>query len=230
MGKIAQKKTKRRREHEKRARSRARAIATYDDTVRRGYTDLAERYEAAAPADRRAIEARMAALVDVAAADPARVAAAAVVARNITAAPIGRDHTAGTATAPDEYPHLYALVGRVLVGLRAMVPDACPHLSVNAPLAAVCVDEPNTVMCIACIETHVADAHDQVWEHQCSECGSVDLRGINPVMPTPTVGLPVRVGGEVQVFIPPVMLIGLGVCNPCRLAVGKKRARGGGAS
>lgn len=229
MGRQAKIKVKRRREEQKRNRLRHRAYDAFDDTARTASAKLVETYETAGTADRRALEARVADIAEAAGADPRRVLGAINLARRIAAAPIGRGGMSGSAVADGEFPHLRARLEAALDAINRTVPAACPHLTPDSPVAAICVDEPGEAMCQDCQDVHFADAHPSEWNHTCLECGGVDLRGISPVMPTPLVGLPVRFGDEARPFLSPVVITGLGMCNPCRLAAGRKRKIAGGA-
>lgn len=230
MGKQANKKIKQRRAEQKRSKLRARASGVFDTLGANANAAMARTYESAAPADRRAIEARVAELTQTVETNPARAAAALDLARKIAAAPIGRGGMSGSAIGAGEFPNLRATFEAALTTLHNTVPDACPHLTPDSIVAAVCVDEPGAVMCGDCQDAHVTEAHPPEWNHACLECGGVDMRGISPAMPTPIVGLPVRFAGGVRLFISPVVVTGLGICNPCRLATGKRRARAGGGS
>ena len=225
MGKQAKLKERRRREEQKRGKVRRRAYDTFDNTARTAAAKLAEVYEASGTADRRALKARAAEIAEAVTTDPQRVATAVTLARRITAAPIGRGGMPGSAVADDGLPNLRARIDAALDTVHRTVPAACPHLTPDDAVAAICVDEPGTAMCGDCQDAHVTQAHPPEWNHQCLECGGIDMRGISPVMPTPIVGLPVRFGGEEKLFIAPVVITGLGVCNPCRLAVGRRRER-----
>lgn len=216
---------KARRADQKRSKARTRAVAVLDDLERQSVADLADAYAAGTAADRKAIEARYAEAAELIAADPLRARTAIATAREIVAAPIGRNRQAGRTFDDEELPRLHAKVRTGLTALRTTVPDACAHLTPQSPIALACLDEPGTVMCGDCCQEHSLDGHGPEWDYQCLECGGVDMRGISPVMVTPILGLPVRFGGEVAVFIAPVVMTGLGVCNPCRLAAGKKRDR-----
>lgn len=225
MGKQADKKLKQRRAEQKRSKLRTRAGATFDKLGSDANAAMARVYETAAPADRRGIEARVAELAETVGSNPARAVAALNLARKIAAAPIGQGGMPGSAIGDGEFPNLRARFEAALDTVHAVVPDTCPHLTPDSAVAAVCVDEPGVVMCGNCQEAHVTEAHPPEWNHTCLECGRVDMRGISPAMPVPIVGLPVRFGGEVRLFISPVVVTGLGICNPCRLAVGKRRGR-----
>lgn len=228
MGRQADKKVKQRRAEQKRSRLRTRASAVFDTVGATANTAITRTYESAGPADRRAIEARVAELARTVEADPARAVAALDLARQITAAPIGRGGMPGSAIGDGEFPKMRARLESALAALHDTVPDACPHLTPDSVVAAACADEPGTVMCGDCQDAHVTEAHPPEWNHACVECGGVDMCGISPAMPTPIVGLPVRFGVGVRLFMSPVVVTGLGVCNPCRLAAGRKRDRGDG--
>ncbi len=228
MGKRADKKVKQRRAEQKRSKLRARGYTqnngvwpiTKDDAVN---TAMARTYESAAPADRRAIEARIAELAKTVGSDPARAVAALGLARKIAATPIGRGGMSGSAIGAGEFPNLRATFEVALATLHNTVPDACPHLTPDSIVAAVCVDEPGTVMCGDCQDAHVTEAHPPEWNHACLECGGVDMRGISPAMPVPIVGLPVRFDGGVRLFISPVVVTGPGSAT----RAGWPRAKGG---
>src|SRR5438270_8527893 len=124
MGRQADKKVKQRRAEQKRSKLRSRATTVFDTVGATANTAIAQAYESAAPADRRAIEARVAELARTVKADPARAAAALDLARQITAAPIGRGGMSGSAIGAGEFPNLRATFEAALGTLHETVPDA----------------------------------------------------------------------------------------------------------
>jgi len=230
MGKQANKKLKHRRFEQKRSNARRRASAVVNDSLRDVLSQTADYLRTAPAADIKALEATLAEALEEAAAHPERVAAAAHMARKVFTAPLTKDNRAASPTLPGDFPAIEAKTAETHTALRAQVPVACPHLGFDAPLGAVCVDEADTIMCPNCLDDHMRNGHTREWDRTCSECGGVDMRGISAINTLPAMGVPVRFGNEVRVFIAPVMLTGLGLCNPCRLAAGKKRVRAGGGS
>lgn len=230
MGKQADKKLKHRRFEQKRSDARRRALGTVDNFYRDTHKQTVAYVETAPPADVKALEATVVEALEEAVAHPERVAAAVQTARKVFSAPLTKDNVAASPTRPGDFPAIEAKASGTHAALRARVPVACPHLGPGAPLGAVCVDEPDTVMCPDCLDDHMRNDHTAEWDRTCSECGGVDMRGISVINTLPAMGVPVRFDDEVRVFIAPVMLTGLGLCNPCRLAAGKKRARAGGGS
>lgn len=230
MGKQADKKLKHRRFEQKRSNARRRALGTVDDFYREAQKQAFTYVETAPPADVKALEATLVEALEEAVAHPEQVAAAVHMARKVFTAPLTKDNRAASPTLPGDFPAIEAKAAGTHAALRAQVPVACPHLRPDFPLGAVCVDEADTIMCPDCLDDHMHNGHTVEWDRTCSECGGVDMRGISAINTLPAMGVPVRFGTEVRVFIAPVMLTGLGLCNPCRLAAGKKRARTGGGS
>lgn len=223
MGKQARLKEKHRREEQLRAKGRKRAVAHADAAARRVVNQLVETFETAPLADRKAIEASLAEVAAQIEADPAQAALALVNYRRIiTATPPGGRH--GKPVTPGELPHLAAKLAAAQNTLYGSVPTACQHLKPSDPAAYLCIDEPDRILCAECSSQHGA-SHPPEWDFQCLECGGVDLRGISVCTVPPLVGLPVRFGTEDRSFISPVIVTGIGVCNSCRLGVGKKRDR-----
>lgn len=230
MGKQADKKLKHRRFEQKRSDARRRATAVADGFLRDVQNEAATYIKTAPPADLKALEASLVEFAEAATDHPERVVAAVHMARKVFTAPLTKNNRAASPTQPGDFPTIEAKATGTHAALRAQVPVACPHLRPDAPLGAVCVDEGGTVMCPNCLDDHMRNGHTAEWDRTCSECSGVDMRGISTINTLPAMGVPVRFGSEVRVFIAPVMLTGLGLCNPCRLAAGKKRVRAGGAA
>lgn len=229
MGKQADKKLKQRRAAQKRSNAHRRALATADNHVR-NVSEKAAEYMATAPAaDVKALEAELFEFLE-AAGSPERLMAAVEMARKVFAAALTKDCRAASPSLPGDFPAIENKARTAITALRNGVPAACPHLWPEAPLGMACVDESDTIMCPDCLDDHMHNGHTAEWDRTCSECGGVDMRGISVINTLPVMGVPARFGDEVRVFVPPVMLTGLGLCNPCRLAAGKKRARMGGGS
>lgn len=225
MGRQAQAKLKHRRAEQKRSKLRARALTVLDDTFAEASARVAAIYQNATPAGREALDSRFAEWAEAYDANPVGAAEAARMAQRIVALPVSRGGTAGAAAAKGDYPRLRAKVIAALETLHGSALSACLHLAPNSPAAAVCIDEPCVALCTDCMDTHLRSDHPPSWNHQCLDCGSVDMRGISPVMIPPMLGMPIRFGDQEQLFIGPVVMTGLGICNPCRLSTGKRRSR-----
>ncbi len=227
MGKQATKKLKRRQLDQKRGDARRRALAAMNDHLGNLSRQAEAHYEAANPADRKALEAFVAEIVDETGGNPYRLAQGLATARQVFAAPLTKDQQAASPTPPGQFPNVESTVRNALLKIRNDVPNACPHLTPDSTLGMVCVDEADTIMCPDCFSHHCATAHTPEWDRTCTECGSVDLRGISVANTMPVLGVAITFGNEVHRFLSPVMICGLGLCNPCRLAAGRKRKLAG---
>lgn len=185
-----------------------------------------EDYVANGPiADSKALAARISELNDALCAKPEQAAAAAAAIQTYTELAAVRSHGSTALNDDLSLPRVNDKIRSVYASLGTDTPRTCTHLTPTATSAAVCVDEPWIVLCSECITSHGAKDHTREWDDRCSECGRVDMRGTCGLNITPVLGAPIRFTTGVELFLSPVIITGLAICERCRLSAGQKRTR-----
>lgn len=125
---------------------------------------------------------------------------------------------------PTRLPDLLARTDRAVARLAATEPSvACPHLAAimrRGLCGVVCAEHPGAgILCPDCHVEH-AERHTDAVEHTCDRCGDrVDV--IRSVVGRASVSITtITTAGRVGRYQGPVVVIALGVCQPCAEAEG----------